>query len=794
MMNNTKYLFILFVFCSFCKEPISSVRLEVDYEAFLSQHDMRWDVIPHRWEVAPYTGNGNVGFLFYRMESEGKNTMSIYLGRHDYYDHREAPKENQMLWIYRSRLPLGHFKLESKGNITGVDLRLSLWDAQLTGVIETLEGSYQIKGYSHSDIDVISFETIASGGELVKITWHPDAPIPPVWKSLQAGGGPKSPNWDKMRNDPMPMPPPATITEENGQRFCLQMLYKNRGETTTGWEVSGEEAGTQRLLASVHHSFPAHNSKQVVKQNLQKAKALLDNGTFEAAHTQWWHEYYPLSFLTINDAEKEAFYWIQMYKFASATRGNGPIMDLMGPWYHDTFWPMVWGDLNVELQYWTYLTANRLSVGESLVNSIDKYAKNLEDNVPDRWGNSAAVAALLPQDFIAYNGGKVPDMLVWILHDYWLHCQYAGDRERMRDKLFPLLKKAVNSYLNYLEENPVDETDGKIHVKNSWSPEYPNGHGQDINFTLALMRWSCQTLLDLNDEFDLNDPLAGEWKNIMTHLVGFQLDEHGLRIGKDIAFEKRHRHYSHLLAFYPLAVLTAEEDSLLVRTTLDHWLDITVNTHARLETMPVTGYTATGAASMYAALGDADKAYYYLDFLIKHENVSTTTMYAEGNPVIESPLSFATCVHDMLLQSMGGVIKVFPGTPARWGDATFHQLRTQGAFLVSARRKNGSTQFVAVESLEGSPCVVKTDLESPNIYIDGIRVMDSDKVLIDDSGAFSVDLKIGETVVFSSTTLRDADLTIRAIPLDDHDKNLFGFSEKTARLPGHQFYKKSPKE
>jgi hypothetical protein len=32
-------------------------------------------------------------------------------------------------------------------------------------------------------------------------------------------------------------------------------------------------------------------------------------------------------------------------------------MDLMGPWYHKTFWLMVWGDLNVELQYWTHLTA-----------------------------------------------------------------------------------------------------------------------------------------------------------------------------------------------------------------------------------------------------------------------------------------------------------------------------------------------------------------------------------------------------------------------------------------------------
>ena len=788
-MVKVSIFLILFVLFVHHDEIKAQVKLDVNYESFLSQHDMLWDEIPNRWELAPYSGNGNVGFLFYRTEGEGKNIMSIYAGRHDYYDHREGvDKQNQMLWIYRSRLPLGHFNLESKGEIVGADLRLSLWNAELTGTIKTSTGSYQIKGYSHSSNDVIYFETIANTGEAIKITWHPEDPIPPVWQTLQSGGGPKGDSWDKMRNDPMTMPPKFTLSEENGVNFCFQPLYKDRGETTTAWEISGKQDGTQQLIASIHHSFPEHNSKQIVTQNLQKAKSYLKSKTFETTHKQWWHEYYPLSFLTINDAEKEAFYWIQMYKFASATRGNGPIMDLMGPWYHKTFWPMVWGDLNVELQYWTHLTANRLSVGESLPNWIDKYAKNLEQNVPDRWENSAAIAALFPQDLIAYDSGKVPDMLAWILNDYWLHCQFAGDRARMRDKLFPLLKKTANSYLNYLKENPVESTDGKIHIKNSWSPEYPGGHGQDINFTIALMRWTFQTLADINNEHQLNDPLLPEWQNILDNLVDFQIDENGLRIGKDVPFDKPHRHYSHLLGFYPLAVITPENeaDRKMLRTTLDHWLDVSINSGIQVGAMPVTGYTATGAASMYAALGDAEKAYYYLDFLIQHKNVSSTTMYAEGNPVIESPLSFATCIHDMLLQSMGGIIKVFPGTPERWGDASFYHLRSQGAFLVSAKRKEGKTQFVSVESLVGSTCVVQPDIENPLIYING---KDAGSRVTKSKNGYEIDLKKGETAIFTSTELAKTDLTICAIPVSEANRNLFGYSKRTERLPGHNYYK-----
>ncbi|MEO9571679.1 MAG: glycoside hydrolase family 95-like protein, partial [Polaribacter sp.] len=478
----------------------------------------------------------------------------------------------------------------------------------------------------------------------------------------------------------------------------------------------------------------------------------------------------------------------QMYKLGSASRGNGPILDLMGPWYNRTFWPMVWGDLNVQLIYWTHLTANRMSIGESLPNNIDKYTENLQNNVPKHWKNSAAVAALMPQDLIAYNGGKVPDMLAWILNDYWLHCQFEGDDIRMRDKLFPILKMTVNSYLNYIKDNPVDAEDGKIHIKYSWSPEYKPGRGQDINFTLALIRWSCQTLIDIDEKHQINDPLKKEWQHLLDNLVDFQIDENGLMVGKDRPFANPHRHYSHLLAFYPLMVITPEKeaDKKLLCTSLDHWLDVTFNSGKKIKAMPVTGYTATGASSMYANLGDAEKAYYYLDFLIKHKNISSTTMYSEGkiNPVIESPLSFATSLHDMMLQSWGGKINVFPASPKNWKDVSFHNLRTQGAFLVSAKKTNATTEFVSIKSLKGNECNVQVDFKNPKFYINGKCVSINKNI----NGSYSIDLKKNETVIITSKSLKKTDLSIKELPKSKEEQNLFGYGSKTKRLPGHKYY------
>lgn len=766
----------------------------VDYAQFLGQHDMKWDRMPDKWTLAPYSGNGNIGFTVYQHKQDQKNQISINCGRHDYYDHRLPHGTNENIWVYTCRLPLGRFQIESLGEVTGMDLQLSLHNAELKGTVTTSTGSYALTGYTHSTLDNILIQFTATDGESVKVRWIPAEPKSSVRDTLEKGGGPKGGSWDAMKNDPYPMPPAPEIGRKDGYEFCKQVLYQHRGETTTAWEVKGAPESTQTLRLSIHHSFPEKNSLETALRNLEKGKSLLEQKTFLSSHQKWWHDYYAQSFLTLNDPEKEAFYWIQMYKLGSAMRGNGPIMDLMGPWYERTFWPMVWGDLNVQLQYWTPLTSNRLSLGDSLPNNVDKFVGNLKKNVPKAWqgkGDLLHLGTCFPQDFISGNGACAPDMLCWLLHNYWLLCKFDADEERLREKFFPLLKQTMNTYMVWLGDARL-KAEGPLELPVSWSPEYPAAWDENCNFTIGLMKWAAQTLLDLNEENGLKDPLAPEWKKILDRLPDFQVDEGGLRIAKDTPFDIPHRHYSHLLAFYPLAVIDPGENKELLRKSVDHWLAVTRQKDAakKANAMPVTGYTATGAASMYAWLKDPDKAYYYLDFLIQHKNVSPTTMYAEGNPVIESPLSFCTALHDMVLQSYGrknNVIRVLPACPKVWPDLAFHHLRAQGAFLVSAKRKEGKTQFVKVESLAGSPCRVEIDFPNPIIKLNGKTA----SITPDASGIYTLPLKKGESAVFSVKPLTEMpkeDRMISPIPVSPEKKNLFGFSKKTERLPSHTFY------
>jgi hypothetical protein len=100
--------------------------------------------------------------------------------------------------------------------------------------------------------------------------------------------------------------------------------------------------------------------------------------------------------------------------------------------------------------------------------------------------------------------------------------------------------------------------------------------------------------------------------------------------------------------------------------------------------------------------------------------VRSNTMYIEGDPVIECSIVLNRSLQDMLLQSWGDKINIFPAVPASWKEAVFHDLCAEGAFLVSAERKEGRTQWVRIKSLAGEPCRVQTGFAAvPKLQING---------------------------------------------------------------------------
>jgi hypothetical protein len=287
---------------------------------------------------------------------------------------------------------------------------------------------------------------------------------------------------------------------------------------------------------------------------------------------------------------------------------------------------------------------------------------------------------------------------------------------------------------------------------------------------LAFIRWGCRALLWSSERLGLDDPLIPRWQEVLRRLVGYHQDANGWMLGAGVPMAISHRHFGQLFPFYPLYEITPETPGgeSLIRRTLDHWLTVPI---IRLE-HEFAGWTFAAAAGMRACLGDGPEALRLLRFFLDGF-VYPNTMYSEGHagrtPTIETPFLACRSLQEMLLQSWGGTIRVFPAVPAEWPQAAFHQLRAEGAFLVSAARRDGQTSWVQLTSLAGEPCRVKLGMRGP-IWTDG---PDGLELGFPGDCVVEVNLKKGQSVLFFSGNEKP-ELKVEPLPVPAASRHAFG--------------------
>lgn len=650
-------------------------RAKVDWPSFMARHDLVWKRVPRRWEEGAFLGNGLVGAV---LHATGDTTLSWELGRSDVSDRRKDAEGLRA----RSRLPIGSLQLETAGAITGGEARLDLWNAEVSGRVATKAGAVRLRSFVHASEPVLVVELEPEGGEReARFGFRPALAI--VERLL-------------IRKTPLTerdVEQPPSYEERGPVRLAVQRRGDG-GEHAVAWQVKSLGRGRQLLVLAITDSHPGAAAREQAAAAVARAIAQGPE-RLRRSHRAYWHGYYPQSFVSLPDTRLESFYWIQMYKLASATRAEHPVIDTLGPWYHRTPWPRIWWNLNAQLTYWPVYASNRLSLGESLLSFIDKNQPTLRSNVPEKWrADSIALNRSSGLDGLSPVGlGKGPEEmsnLVWAMHNYWLHWRHTMDPALLRERLYPLLQATVNYLLHRLEPGP----DGKLHLPEAISPEYPKT-ARDTNYDLSLLRWGCQTLLTLAARLELADPLIPRWRDTLARLAPYPVGPQGYLIGRDQPLAVSHRHFSHLLMIYPLRMVTGadQQQRALIERSLAHWIGF----EGALQ-----GYSFVGASAISSMLGKGDDAVRYLDALVRRF-VKPNTMYMEAGPVIETPISAAQAVHEMLLQSWGDTVRVFPAVPGAWKEVTFHQLRAEGAFSVSAVRGGGRTRRVRLESLAGEP-------------------------------------------------------------------------------------------
>ncbi len=271
--------------------------------------------------------------------------------------------------------------------------------------------------------------------------------------------------------------------------------------------------------------------------------------------------YFRKSFLSIPDTRLESFNWIQMYKLGSATRADRPAIDLLGPWYCDSLWLIIWWNLNIQLTYWPILASNHLDLGESLTKMLSGNIENLTKNVPEEYQDDCvAIGRTTSYDCLSNDlVDKEFCSLPWGCHSLWLHYRYSMDKVMLKNELYPLLKRTMNFYIRNLKEG----ADSRLHLPKSIYPEYSK-LTEDCNIDLALIRWGLNTLIEIVDILKVEEELLPQWREVLDKLVDYQIDETGFMIGRNVPLEESHRHYSHLFPIFPLYLINWEQKGSII--------------------------------------------------------------------------------------------------------------------------------------------------------------------------------------------------------------------------------------
>ncbi|NQT35869.1 MAG: glycoside hydrolase N-terminal domain-containing protein [Planctomycetes bacterium] len=434
-----------------------------------------------------------------------------------------------------------------------------------------------------------------------------------------------------------------------------------------------------------------------------------------AAHLRWWEAFWKTSDVKVPHDGIQHHYNLIKYFYGAASRPDAPPIPLQGVWTRDDGGLPPWKgdfhhDLNTQMTYLAYPTAGLFPAGESFVNYnwnlLPQYRKFAREFYGVQGAAIPGVATLSGKPTAGWAQYALsPTGGLWVGQTFDLHWRYTADREFLARRAYPWLSEVATAVVNLLEER-----DGKLYLPLSSSPEIYNNSMRawlppNSNHDLALIDWTFHTLAEMADALGKTEE-AGRWRGLRAKLDAPIVDENDvLCFARGTPFNQSHRHHAHTMAIHPLGTLNVEgsdRDRAIINATLDRMQE--------LKTQAWCGYSFSWFACIAAraarpemalnSLIDFERAFILRNgFHVNGDQIGAGLSAARYRPfTLEGNFLAMEAVHEMLLQSWGGTVRVFPAVSKQWPDASFENLRAWGGFKVSATRKGGETAQVRIEA------------------------------------------------------------------------------------------------
>ena len=474
-----------------------------------------------------------------------------------------------------------------------------------------------------------------------------------------------------------------------GGASWLRLRFPAGGEYIVAWQV--HEVPRREFLVAIavlsHHDAedPRAEAVRLVQGAAERQREL------RAEHTAWWADWWRACFLTIPDPWLENLFYVGLYKLACSSRPGSLPITLQGLWTADGVMPPWCGDyhldMNVQESYWPVYASNHLDAGLPLYETFSRCLPRWREQCRSFFGfeglHSGCAIGPGGERIHGYHGVEFwPGNVAWLAHHYWLHWLHSRDEAFLRAQALPMMRGAMATYLGLLEEGE----DGRLHLPLGYSPEWGEGsiarYAPDPAGDLALIRWLGEALVEATEVLGVTDPERGRWLETLERLADLPGDpkrshgDGGIQVtARDPLFES-HRHHSHLMAIHPLGTLHLDQDDAaraligasitrLIREGHGRWTGWSWPWASLLASRAGLGNMAGEMLRQYRAFVTANSFHINGDprvFGLSHARYSPMTL--------EAGFAAAAAIMEMVLQSWGGTIRVFPTVPDWWATRT----------------------------------------------------------------------------------------------------------------------------
>ncbi len=736
-----------------------------------SPGDLHFDRLPTVWDEGVPLGNGMVGTLVW--EKDGRLRLS--LDRADLWDLRPMENLNTPEWKYRwvkeqwekndykpvqEKFDVPYDRSPAPSKIPGAALE---FDISSLGEVQSV----------HLYVREAVCEIIWSSGvqfhAFVHATdplgWYRfsglDAPlahelIPPAYNLAGQSEAENPVTGQDLRR--LGYPPGEVVQSQNSTTYNQEGWGGFSYQVHVGDQFSvGEWEGCWSISAQ----FPGWTTRPPATETVNQNLSIGLNTSLDT-HADWWERFWGKSTVQVPDEILQSQWERELYKFGSAARQGAPPISLQAVWTADNGKLPPWKgdfhhDLNTQLSYWPAYSGNHLEEETGFLDWLWKYRETFKKytrNYFEAEGlNVPGVTTLTGEPmggWIQYSFG--PTVSSWLAQHFYLHWRYSMDREFLEQRAYPWIRDVAT----YLDAISMRDKNGLRKLPISSSPEIHNNSReawfeQTTNFDLALIRWTYEKAAELAWEIGREDE-AQKWETILAEWPDFAIDAStGLMFAPGAPYDQSHRHFSHLMAYHPLGLIDiskGEKYRQIIENTIstldevgsDEWVGYSFSWLGNLKARAFDGEGAAEILRIFATSFCLPNSFH----VNGDQSGKGYTNFTYRPFTLEGNFAFASGLQEMLMQSHTGIVQIFPAVPEDWNNIGFENLRTEGAFLVSAKKEDGLVKSVTFESTKGGK------LRFKNPFAEGTFEC-SHAFQQEDHGVFRVQTDAGDQIEFKMT-------------------------------------------